>query len=625
MSSTKQSYTRIPNGGFDRSFESHVMGPDKWYDLLNFEPVVGALRQTKPIVQKFALTHLTGESVDSQVRFIDIIRDNNASLRYLILNETNARYVNPSATGTQTLLPCILQINVPNNATATGYCLMSGYNSTDFAADGDNIEVTIDAATTFKWRRNGGAYTTGVAIANGVAVGANGLKLYFNATSGFTIGDTWKWQRYNTIPYSGAISSTANFAYSRCFYNTDAYVGGVGRCVLRVRDGFITSVGYNRVYGKYVGIYQNHLVVAHFGQGVYNGSTGVADPFDAKTSPFVVAWSDLDNPDQFFVTSVNETDQYAMPYNEYPDGINQGITGMGLLGRTWYIYLSDSMSTMDYVGLPKVMQILPAFPVGSIFQSGLVVTKNGHYFIARDNVYFFDGTRPQPIGDPVRKKFFSELVDPTNTRWNWTSGFYDPYNRRVIWRYWTNVGGYYQCREMIYSELYGRWYFRNLPSADSGSSNILTAGRTFNDTERLLYGASGTILGEINAENVSGIITDVAALSPTYTNPYAETNDLFYDDLFFIKENDRIGIDAAWTSGVDGIEVGFQARATLGTAVSLSALSQLWTSSQPGIVLGVPRSAGRVLRFSFKGKGTKPYGVVLNGWGEFVYAKQNER
>jgi hypothetical protein len=553
-----------------------------------------------------------------------VIRDNNAAFRYLVLNETNARYVDPNNTATQTLLPVILQINVPNNTTVTGQCLLYGFNSTDFSANGDNIEVVIDSATTFKWRRNGGAYTTGVAIASVVSIGANGLKLAFQTTTGFTVSDTWKWQRYNTLPTGDA--TTSRFVYDKAFYNTDAYFGGISRNIMRVRDGFITNVGYKRVYGKYVGVFNNHLIVGQFAEGVYNAISGVVDPFTAADTPFVLGWSDLNNPDNFFSTDVNEADTYPMPYNDYPDGLTLGITGMGQLGHTNWIYTADSMSSMDYVGLPRVFQILPAHPVGSIYPNGLVKTKVGHYFIARDNIYFFDGVQPRPIGDPVRKKLYSELMPATETYYDVVNGAYDPTKREVSWTYIYKNGSYYQVRQVVYMERYDRWFFRNMPD-DSGALGLgcRCTGRTYADTERMLYGGLGAVWGDINAEGVGSILPDLAGASPSYTNPYAETNDLNNNDIFHVKETDGIMIDAGWTSGVTGLEVGFQRRALISEAVSLSALSQRWTNAQPGMKLGVPRGAGRVWRFSFTMYGTKPYGCVLNGWGDTLYDQGMER
>jgi len=56
------------------------------------------------------------------------------------------------------------------------------------------FEVEIDAAgtpDTFKWRKNGGAYTTGVAITGGAQTLSDSQTVTFGATTGHTLGDKW--------------------------------------------------------------------------------------------------------------------------------------------------------------------------------------------------------------------------------------------------------------------------------------------------------------------------------------------------------------------------------------------------------------------------------------------------
>src|SRR5690606_36906739 len=66
--------------------------------------------------------------------------------------------------------------------------------SASFITLGNKLEVEVDSASTFKWRVNGGSFTTSVPIAAEVSLGS-GTKLYFRATSGFTPGDAWEWLR----------------------------------------------------------------------------------------------------------------------------------------------------------------------------------------------------------------------------------------------------------------------------------------------------------------------------------------------------------------------------------------------------------------------------------------------
>lgn len=56
-----------------------------------------------------------------------------------------------------------------------------------------DVEITATGANdTFKWRKDGGSYTTGVSIANTSAITlSNGVTITFAATTGHTIGDKW--------------------------------------------------------------------------------------------------------------------------------------------------------------------------------------------------------------------------------------------------------------------------------------------------------------------------------------------------------------------------------------------------------------------------------------------------
>ena len=608
-------HTRLPNAGVDRTTEPHVGSPDGYYSLTNLRPVVGALRQTAPVISKVTLTTLASES-NSTVRFIDLARTNAAALRYLVINESTARYITPTSLSTQTLIPAILQTKVPNNITSTGYCLLYGFNATDFASSGDYIEVKITGSTTFQWNRNGGAWSSDVTIGSTVAIGSNGLYVDFLSTTGYTTNDLWRWTRAETIPYSGSVTSTANFNYSSAAYQTDVYFGGIGRNVMRVRDGFITSVGYKRVYGKHVAVFQNHLVVSHFVQGAYHAVNGVTDNFVAATTPFTIGWSDLNNPDNFFATDLNEADEFKIPYNSYSEYTNYGVTGFGALGTTLYIYTADGMSTMDYLGLPNVMQILPKFTVGSIYHNGLVVTKNGHYFIARDNFYFFDGVRPKPIGDGVFEQFYSEVLplDPSSSDSESVIGYYDAFRREVSWLYWTAAG---QCRQIVYSEKFNRWFFRNLPYETANKARAV--GRVYNSTSRLIYGGVQKLnFDYTSGEDVATILLDDQANS-SYTQPTVITNDIIYRDLHTVKESDRLYLDAGWASGVTGLQASVSLRTYIGDTVTFVNHLSIWTTTIVDGMVSLVRASGRVLRYKFVFFGSKPVDCVLYAWGDPAY------
>jgi hypothetical protein len=625
---SKQTYTRIPNGGFNRAVEAYMLRPDELYDVLNLRPSAGRLTQTPYLVKKQALTTLyTGETA-SPIKLLDIVRTTAADLRYLVITEQSARYVTPTALGTQVHIPCILQTVVPNNATITGFCLMYGFNATDFAAAADTYSVVIQAGgATFKWNKNGGALSGALSIGPAESITANGLKVSFLSLTGYTPGDTWTWTRYNAIPYSDS-AVTVKFPYSKSSYMTDVYIGGIGRNIMRVKDGFISSIGYTRTYGKYVTCFQNHLVVAHWNPGAYDAVAGVKETYDATLTPFRVGWSDLDRPDDFFATSVNEADVKTIPYSSSLDAVNFGITGMAQLNGSNWIYLAEAIHKMTYVGLPNVMTIECAFDgVGCAFPSGLVNTKRGHYFIGKNNFYFFDGVSPTVIGEPVRAKVFGEMVAPTDTMYERTYGYYDSDRQEVSWTYWTLNGTKYQPRQVVYQEKYGWWFFRNLPGADTDAtgSNVLTACRVYQAVDKTMYGGTGYLYIDYDPTEASADILLDAVTSAgvqSYTAPYMITPDLYYTDLFKVKEADTIEFDANWTSGCDGLIVGMSARTLLSATPTITDLAEVWTPTKSIANVGLVRSSGSVYRFRFTftpTAATKPLGCVLSGWGETTH------
>lgn len=83
----------------------------------------------------------------------------------------------------------------------------SGGTYTGFAADVYEVEIDLASGTdTFKWRKNGGSYTTGVSITGAAQTLSDGVTITFGATTGHTLGDEW------TITISGNAWSLSNDA-----------------------------------------------------------------------------------------------------------------------------------------------------------------------------------------------------------------------------------------------------------------------------------------------------------------------------------------------------------------------------------------------------------------------------
>jgi hypothetical protein len=622
--------SHIITGGFDRTNLPHASDQNTWYDLLNLRPANGALHQTPVLVTKQTMAQFAAEGA-SQTRYIGLSQNAAGSMRYLVGTEKNLRYLDPDALSTQAVIPCVLQTQIPVNTDVTGQVLLYGINATDFAADTDHIDIVIEAGgTTFKWRRNAAAYTTAVPIAATVTLGANGLIAAFvSPTSTYTAADTWIWTR-TTFPYAATYPTHQVRAAS---YKKDVYLAGYDRQILRVRNDFATSVGYQRIFGKYVSVFYNHLVVSQFAQGTYSGGA-IVDGYSATTTPWQVSWSDRDNPDLFYATSLNEADTFDIPSNGSINSTIQGITGQAPLNNVLAIYLPDDIYIMNYVGLPNVMQIdrFSGAGVGSIFQNGVVNTPVGHFFIARDNIYRFDGQQLQKVGFPVKDKLFGEFLTPSDSKFQQLYGYYDADKAEVVWHYWIAQGSYYQAKQVIYQLDEGRWYFRNVPSSDS-STDVRCATSLYKYYGRQIYGAYQALLVDylVNVDSASTSVKDTVISSfgvaiTSYAQPYAESQDILDGDIYSVKTKTSLYIDASYTSAsADYVTAYFQARNFISTARVMDALTQNWTPLIAERKLSLPQNSGNVSRFGFKFVGTKPLDCVLNGWADFTYSKKSEQ
>jgi len=649
MASTGVYNNRIPNGGFNRSALPQAAGDNSWYDLLNMRPLVGGLVQTPPLALLGSLSLLSGESTNTRIHYMDLVQVSGDSIpQYLVVNESNARFIAPTNISAQTRLTCVVQTAVPNDTTGVGYAVLSGINTSDFSSDGDYITIEITGAAQFTWSKNGGSGTAVNITAPDMGFGSHGLVVSFFAITGFNNGDTWVWTRESLIPYSAAETTCANFGYQPAIFQTDLYLAGISRNVMRVRSGIIESVGFNRIYGKYANVFCNHLVIGQFAQGIYDPVNGVVDSFNPTSTPYTVGWSDLNDPDNFVPeepTDDNEADSYQLPYSSYPDAVNYGITGMAQLYGTLYIYLPDAIYQMQYVGLPAVMQILPRFQgTGCYYPNTLVLAKRGHYFIGRDNVYYFNGLIPTPVGEPVRTKLFSELPLIGSSFFDQTFGYYNVDEQEVVFTYWTPVvisgSTYYQARQAIYMEKYSRWYFRNLPGGQYGASgDVMCSCRWYPGTgagvnpvpRPLLYGYKQEIYGDYSP-NINGtpIVDLVNNSGGAYTFPYAETNDFFYNSLLYKKDATNLFVDTTWTgSSVTSMIASGSVRNTLSAAVNYTALAANNSGNpEQGVTpLRGPLTGGRFFRYNFQWQNNSsaaPLGAVLNSWSDGYYGQNRQ-
>ena len=204
----------------------------------------------------------------------------------------------------------------------------------------------------------------------------------------------------------------------------------------------------------------------------------------------------------------------------------------------------------------------------------------------------------------------------------------------------------FQCRQVIYQLDYDRFYFRNLPSSDSSTHDIRSFCKNinsavYNGTNAAVYGSRvyggfQSLLVDYKLETtlpVTDLIEDAVGdsgepvLNGFFTEPYAETPDLVYSDLYSIKEHSALILDASYDNG-SGIEVFHAARERTSTTPTLVRLAQRWLPTLKEYMLSFPRISGRVFRYAFKFCGPqsldsrKPgptVGAKLNGYVDMIY------
>lgn len=133
------------------------------------------------------------------------------------------------------------------------------------------------------------------------------------------------------------------------------------------------------------------------------------------------------------------------------------IVGAKALGSDIVAYKERSMFLGTYQG-PPIVWAWKQVPgeIGAINHECIVTIGTAHIFIGPDNFYIYDGTRPQPIGDVVRKAFFADLSAEFKFR---IIGSHDIANGLVYWYYPSTRGDGSIDSCIVYSYRLNKWGF----------------------------------------------------------------------------------------------------------------------------------------------------------------------
>lgn len=208
------------------------------------------------------------------------------------------------------------------------------------------------------------------------------------AYTGAATSGTYKLRKVYSVP-SGERWQWAAVAGKFCFVNGNVY----GQ-YWNGADTYATDL--NTTYcnqARYCVSYANRLVIAD----VYH-------PDDAARNPWLVRWSKEGDPTDW-------TDSTA-GFNEFMDS-EEPIAGLGVAGSNIIVFKKSSY----HVGYRTGEATSPlAFPshkkgIGLYAPYSLVHVAGTVAWMGLNDFYFMNGDEAEPIGGPIRKKFFDLVAD----------------------------------------------------------------------------------------------------------------------------------------------------------------------------------------------------------------------
>lgn len=164
------------------------------------------------------------------------------------------------------------------------------------------------------------------------------------------------------------------------------------------------------------------------------------------------------------------------------------ITGLAGFGNGFVAFKENSMYVGTYTGAPAVFswQLVPG-EVGCRSKDAFCKVGSQIYFLGSDNFYVFDGSRPIPIGNPLREWFFKEAVAPAFLYS--TVCAYDRPNQ-FVWFFYVSASSTTLNKALVFHVPTGRWghVSINVESAATYLSDSVTydgLGTTYSTYEDL--------------------------------------------------------------------------------------------------------------------------------------------
>ena len=172
----------------------------------------------------------------------------------------------------------------------------------------------------------------------------------------------------------------------------------------------------SNVEARFVEYYKGFVFLANLKEGgtVYNSR---------------LRWSQLQNPRLWH----NNEDDSGMAGFVDVDDVDGEIVAIKKLNDILVVYKEKGIVAITFTGGDTVFsKELITTKTGLVSSDSIVELPHSHIFVGDDNIYEFDGSSIQPIGDSIKDYFFNTL-NPSNK--DKIIGYYDDSNDEVLFAY----------------------------------------------------------------------------------------------------------------------------------------------------------------------------------------------
>jgi hypothetical protein len=243
--------------------------------------------------------------------------------------------------------------------------------------------------------------------------------------------------------------------WSTCMYNGTLYFISDHQPFKSYLNGVVTNIS-GTICGRYCCIWYDHAVIGNVHNPDNPNQVLISDLYN------FTQWKPTWSKANLTLPNANESDYYEFVEWQRPDYPFVGVTGIGKLKGTLWVYTPTAIIPMSYVGLPKITQVHDEGVItliGNTFPYTLACLDVVHFFYDAHEAMFFahGGGEVIPIGDPVRQ-FMKDNLSTDLILASRMYNYIDAVNREVWWPFVSTASSGAFDLAVVFNYRYKKWF-----------------------------------------------------------------------------------------------------------------------------------------------------------------------